>query len=107
MISGVLSIFGHIGIIGASPSFTVRASMLTVTCTAVWGLRTSAIYDKQKLVSVFLGLLGTSVIVLLIVSVRHNRMINSFELPHRYAHRLTSAMGRSNFNGEWSKESSN
>ncbi|KAH6899364.1 hypothetical protein BKA70DRAFT_738612 [Coprinopsis sp. MPI-PUGE-AT-0042] len=49
IICGVLSIFGHIGII------------------AVWGLRTYAICDKNKYIAALLGLPGITTIVLLIV----------------------------------------
>ncbi|KAH6899352.1 hypothetical protein BKA70DRAFT_1406407 [Coprinopsis sp. MPI-PUGE-AT-0042] len=49
MICGVLSIFGHIGII------------------AVWGLRTYAVWQRNKYIIGLLGLPGVAVIILLIV----------------------------------------
>ncbi|KAJ3511736.1 hypothetical protein NMY22_g15556 [Coprinellus aureogranulatus] len=57
----------------SAPKGLVCFSPLTAISAAVWGLRTSAIYDKHKVVSVFLGLLGTSVIVLLIIRAPFNQ----------------------------------
>ncbi|KAH6913673.1 hypothetical protein BKA70DRAFT_1263707 [Coprinopsis sp. MPI-PUGE-AT-0042] len=55
MICGILSIFGHIGII------------------AVWGLRTYAVWQRNKYIIGLLGLPGVAVIILLIIRAPFNR----------------------------------
>ena len=72
MISGVMSIFGHMGIIGESIHYFIVLGSES-SLKAVWGLRTSAVYNKNKFVTGFLGLLGVGIIVLLIVRAPFNR----------------------------------
>ncbi|TFK23568.1 hypothetical protein FA15DRAFT_594006, partial [Coprinopsis marcescibilis] len=52
-VSGVLAIFGHVGIL------------------AVWGLRTLAIYERNKIVKYTLGTVGVSTLIARIVSPAH------------------------------------
>ncbi|KAJ3524993.1 hypothetical protein NMY22_g10760 [Coprinellus aureogranulatus] len=63
----------------------------------VWGLRTSSIYGKHKVVSVFLGVLGTSVIILLIIRAPFNQCHGPVKFqwcvvsrPRRDPHLLTN-----------------
>ncbi|TFK21431.1 hypothetical protein FA15DRAFT_758706, partial [Coprinopsis marcescibilis] len=62
-VSGVLSILGHAGII------------------AVWGLRTCAICDKNKIIAAYLGSLGAAILVMLIVRAPLNKCVGQVDLP--------------------------
>ncbi|KAF6746642.1 hypothetical protein DFP72DRAFT_920439 [Ephemerocybe angulata] len=72
ILAGVLSIFGHAGII------------------IVWGLRTSAIYNKHKVVSLLLGVVGSAVLIMLIIRAPFNKCTGPIKFQWCKIHHVMS-----------------